>query len=139
MKTKEFIKRVKEMGYDVDNTTALLRINKQGDRCANIEKNYDEMLLFNTANIPFAKLCIEYAETPIAEREEMKKYTVVIPDPLRRGRRVMALGRLEEYKDEIIIQHLKPETLKSERCILTEAEIKRNHAYLWQFAKEVTK
>jgi len=130
MKTKEFIKRVKEMGYDVDNTTALLRINKQGDRCANIEKNYDEMLLFNTANIPFAKLCIEYTETPIAEREEVKKYTVVLPDPRNQKCFKSMLIKLGE---QVTISVCHTDNLRG----LTEAEIKRNHEYLWQFAKEV--
>lgn len=81
-------------------------------------------------DITLAKLCIEYAETPIEEREEEKKYRVVLPDP-KNGYDVKYM--LTKQNGEVTI-------LRAHRCHLTpltEAEIKRNHEYLWQFAKEV--
>ena len=88
-----------------------------------------DIFLF-TKDIELAKLCIEYAETPISEREEEKKYRVVLPDP-KNGCDVKYM--LTKQNGEVTI-------LRAHRCHLTpltEAEIKRNHEYLWQFAKEV--
>lgn len=139
MKTSEFIKKMQQLGYGVIETSDMVSVTSNtifGLVYAVAFKN-QRALILNTASIELAQLCIYYSETPLSEREDEKKYTVVLPDSQRRGKRIMALGKLSEYDNEVIILHIKKETLETERCRLTEAEIKRNHEYLWQFAKEV--
>lgn len=139
MKTKEFIKKVKEMGYHAKNmgfNLAVWGINNR-EVFAHISTGRSHILYLNTSDFYLIRLCLEYAETPIEEREDEKLYTVQLPDALKRGKRIFALGKLKEHESEIIIQKVKKETLNCDRCKLTESEIKRNHEYLWQFAKEV--
>jgi hypothetical protein len=76
------------------------------------------------------KLCIEYAETPLLEREKEKKYTVVVPDP-RNNKDFMYMLIKRDDSIEIGWCH------KSHLTGLTESEIKRNHGYLWEFREEV--
>ena len=139
MKTSEFKKRLREIGYVTNDSTSFISIRgilMEQER-AKIYKSIVAQLSLDTTDYHLIKLCIEYAETPLLEREEEKKYRVIVPDPEKRGKHVLALGRLVERKGEVIIMRVKKETLESDRCHLTESEIKRNHEYLWQFAKEV--
>ncbi len=138
MKTKEFIKEVKKLGYEkVDVARDRINIIDYGLCKASVSLKIEKDIFLDTGSYSIVKLIVEYADTPIEEREEEKLYTVVLHDPKRRGRKVMALGKLEEHRNEVIIQKVKKETLNCDRCKLTESEIKENHAYLWQFAKEV--
>lgn len=139
MKTSEFVRRV-GLRYTVISVNyghAIKVVDAFHDEVAVISCFKSSDIFLFTKDIELAKLCLEYAETPIEEREEEKKYTVIVPDPEKRGKHVLALGRLVERKGEVIIMRVKKETLNSDRCQLTESEIKRNHEYLWQFAKEV--
>lgn len=132
MKTSEFKKRLREIGYVTNDSTSFISIRgilMEQER-AKIYKSIVAQLSLDTTDYHLIKLCIEYAETPISEREEEKKYRVVLPDP-RNGYDVKYM--LTKQNGEVTI-------LRAHRCHLTpltESEIKRNHEYLWQFAKEV--
>lgn len=131
MKTSEFKKRLEELSYKVTLKRGMfLDISTHhGKHCAEI-CIVSKFFALNTVSLELAKLCIEYAETPISEREEEKKYFVILPDPRNDGTRCQAL-----YKGlyGIFIGYVYRRDLQG----FTEAEIKRNHEYLWQFAKEV--
>lgn len=131
MKTSEFKKKIMEEGYRIsDYERGISVFTKSGVEIAVIDCYLPEYFYINTTNIQIAKLCIEYAETPLSEREEEKKYRVVLPDP-KNGYDVKYM--LTKQNGEVTI-------LRAHRCHLTpltESEIKRNHEYLWQFAKEV--
>lgn len=138
MKTKEFIKRVEGLGYRVMKFPPLsvYEVFRRDWLSAAIPMDAEALTLTTTNDLAFAKLCIEYAETPIAEREEVKKYRVELPDSENLAReRVYALAKTCE--GNIVINRVTKNNFNNERCRLTEAEIKRNHEYLWQFAKEV--
>ena len=143
MKTKEFIKRVTELRYisvhDELFKTITIKHQLLIGYSAKVETMIERRVSLNTDDFNLIELCLEYAETPIERREEPKLYNVILPDSLKRGRRVYALGKLVEHEDEVIIQKINLSTLENPRCRLTEEEIKCNHAYLWQFAREVTK
>lgn len=134
MKTSEFKKRVMELnlGVEVIETSNSITVRAMYSELikAIVSAVSEDTLMLNTTNIKLMKLCIKYAETPIEEREEEKKYTVVLPDPRNDGTHCQAL-----YKGlyGICIGYVYRYDLEG----FTEAEIKRNHEYLWQFAKEV--
>ena len=138
MKTSELKMRIKQLGYYLGtyDTHVEVWVGYAGSTpCAKIWNARIGACEINTGNIELIKLCLEYAETPISDREDEKKYIVVLPDPESEGSS-FALART--VNETIVINVAKKsniETLKRYR--LTEAEIKRNHEYLWQFAKEV--
>lgn len=138
MKTSEFVKRVRNLGFDVvEETTNGLTYCKVycGFLMAAVSTVEQGVIWLGTTSMDLIKLCIEYAETPLSEREEEKKYIVILPDPNRIGKRVYALGK---NLGEVIIRNTQRQGLEdSDMYHLTETEIKRNHEYLWQFAKEV--
>ena len=80
MKTSEFIKRVEELGYEVDNISfpTVLRIVAGEDVwIASVETNaLNKVDTRYDANIPseLFDLLVEYAKTPLEEREEPKRY-----------------------------------------------------------------
>lgn len=80
MKTSEFIERVERLGYEVDNISfpTVLRIVAGEDVwIASVETNaLNKVDTRYDANIPseLFDLLVEYAKTPIEEREEEKKY-----------------------------------------------------------------
>ena len=135
MKTSEFKKRVIELGYFFEDMPWEIIVSyPHKGTYVNLSKGNNDIVL-DTRDIELAKLCIEYAETPLSEREDEKKYIVILPDPKRIGKRVYALGK---NLGEVIIRNTQREDFKDSNTFhLTEAEIKRNHEYLWQFAKEV--
>ena len=141
MKTSEFISKVKSLHYEYDVSTVkgFIYIKTYfGTTCARVYTKGRHVLL-DTDNTDLAKLCIEYAETPILERIDVKKYIAKIPDPENLStERIYTLVRA--FNGNIMIS--RPQTkriLENEAYHLTEEEIKRNHAYLWQFAEEVVK
>jgi len=135
MKTSEFKKRLGELQYLVCEDGRFLDIKTLfGKHCARI-CIVSDLVQLNTVSLELAKLCIEYAETPIEEREEEKKYRVRIPDSPERTP-VYALCKL--VNGCVVINQTNESNFQEhDRYRLTEAEIKRNHEYLWQFAKEV--
>lgn len=131
MKTSEFIKKVEDMGYRAEITGNTMFIKgKYGVFLGFSYFQFENHFQIDTADLKLAKLCIEYAETPLADREEEKKYTVVLPDPRNDStHRYMLVKRYDGIRiGWCHVSHLQG---------LTESEIKRNHEYLWQFAKEV--
>lgn len=79
MKTKELIKQVEELGYEVNIRNGEMRISWCGKECVCIELEHQFGIyiysrnLGNNAHRLFA-ICMEYAKTPIDEREKEKKY-----------------------------------------------------------------
>lgn len=129
MKTSEFIKRVEGLGYQTYACEFWITVTDRfGLKGTVFTKDFK--IALSTTDFGLIKICVEYTETPIEEREEEKKYRVVLPDP-KNGYDVKYM--LTKQNGEVTI-------LRAHRCHLTpltEAEIKRNHEYLWQFAKEV--
>ncbi|EGC83384.1 hypothetical protein [Anaerococcus hydrogenalis] len=84
MKTKEFIKRVKELGFEVFNEDDYLVIKDEYEsNVANVNKTtlaqmstdyieWDE--IYDEDKTKLFDLLIEYAKTPIDERKEEKKF-----------------------------------------------------------------
>jgi len=136
MKTKEFIEKVEGLeSYSVviDRGYAKICNRRKDINFAEVSMHQTNYLEVSSFNYKLIKLCLEYAETPIVEREEVKKYTVVLPDP-ERAATIIALAKIEKF---IIIGVEEIGHPLPNNYHLTEAEIKRNHEYLWQFAKEV--
>ena len=129
MKTSEFIKRVEGIGYQTYACEFWITVTDRFGLKGTVFTKYFKIAL-STTDFGLIKICVEYTETPIEEREEEKKYRVVLPDP-KNGYDVKYM--LTKQNGEVTI-------LRAHRCHLTpltEAEIKRNHEYLWRFAKEV--
>ena len=137
MKTKEFIRKVEEMGYHTRNLIGRVSVeySQENTPSAIVSKCTPSVVFLNTGFYPLIKLCIEYAETPIKDREEEKKYRVRIPDSPERTP-VYALCKLANGC-VVIKQTNESNFQEHDRYRLTESEIKRNHEYLWQFAKEI--
>ena len=79
MKTKEFIKRVKELGYDIEISEENVFIKRDGFIIARISRiSMYIMRIYTCFKVKHTKelfdLCTEYASTPIEEREEEKKF-----------------------------------------------------------------
>lgn len=79
METKEFIKRVKELGYKIIETSLYIFVDKNGAALAMISK--EEQYKIETFNIlgeacadELYNICFEYARTPIDERGEEQKF-----------------------------------------------------------------
>ena len=129
MKTSEFIKRVEGLGYQTYACEFWITVTDRfGLKGTVFTKDFK--IALSTTDFGLIKICVEYTETPIEEREDEKKYTVVLPDPRNDGVHFYALIKRH---DGIGIGSIHKSHLEG----LTEAEIKRNHEYLWQFAKEV--
>lgn len=134
MKTSEFKKKIEALGFKVrEYESAISVYDRVGCIRAVINRLHTETISLNTSRLCLIKLCLEYAETPIEEREEEKKYTVVLPDPERKNADCV-LGRTPDNRVVICIKDAGD---FDDSNFLTESEIKRNHEYLWQFAKEV--
>jgi len=136
MKTSEFKKKIEELGLKVTEHGHVFDIHDEyGTRYASINRLVGGCISLNTGRLYLIKLCLEYAETPIEEREEEKRYRVRIPDSPERTP-VYALCKL--VNGCVVINQTNESNFQEhDRYRLTEAEIKRNHGYLWQFAKEV--
>lgn len=85
MKTSEFIKKVKELGFNVIVSPYSILIDKGGTLLAIVEtvKEY-KIETFNIFVEQKAKelfdICVEYARTPLSERKEEKKYYLRLKD-----------------------------------------------------------
>ena len=79
MKTKEFIQRVKKLGYEVDDKGTGMFLYNGNDIIVFVSK--EKQYKLETSNFSAVKnpeelldLCVEYAKTPIEEREEEEKF-----------------------------------------------------------------
>lgn len=70
MKTKEFIKRVKELGYNCFTNESYIFISSGYTSIATIALHKMYCITLYTDDNKLGELCIEYAKTPIEEREE---------------------------------------------------------------------
>lgn len=81
MKTKEFIKRVEELGFNARKSVSYITIRRNCliNAAVNINRIYD-INTFNGGQVDWKNgdelfdLIVEYAKTPIDEREEEDKY-----------------------------------------------------------------
>lgn len=87
MRTKEFLKKVEELGCIVEEGIASydIRLYKElGGLIATLNKKDPYRMLFFTKpscnNEKLFDLCVEYAKTPIEEREAEKKYYLRLKD-----------------------------------------------------------
>lgn len=74
MKTKEFIKRAKELGYNCFTNGSYIFINKGYPWIATIALDRMYYMELWTNDNKLGELCMEYARTPINEREEEEKF-----------------------------------------------------------------
>lgn len=83
MRTKEFIKRVKELGFRVREEKANINIIADNFIIAEVSKNrlycintYNSVKVEWTNEKELFDLIVEYAKTPIEDREEEKKFLI---------------------------------------------------------------
>lgn len=76
MKTKEFIKKVEELGFAVNTVENYYVILNKILVCAEICRTSNRVNLFHECleKNDLLKICVEYARTPIEEREEEEKF-----------------------------------------------------------------
>lgn len=79
MKTKEFIEKVKDLGFDIKIGSVTVFIKCGGRTITRIDKKVPyEINTYAAFEVKDADelfdLCVEYARTPIEEREDVKKY-----------------------------------------------------------------
>lgn len=78
MKTQEFINEIAKLGYEIEKGYARLSVKEEGVilLCVHTEEvlAIDTDKGFRTVPMNLFNLAVEYAKTPIEEREEPKKY-----------------------------------------------------------------
>lgn len=74
MKTKEFIQRVKELGYNCFTNESYIFVSKGYPLIATIALHKMYCITLYTDDNKLGELCIEYAKTPIEEREGEQKF-----------------------------------------------------------------
>ena len=85
MKTKEFADRLRAMGYIVVLDDGIFDIYDNGNAVALVyEKELFRLSLVRgkAVNKSLFDSCVEYAQTPLAEREEEKKYQFKLSLPI---------------------------------------------------------
>lgn len=81
MKTSEFIERVEKLGYKTVKTYSYIDIydaDNMIEPAASVNMYRESQLFIYHAYYKLTKLIIEYAETPLSEREDGKKYYVKV-------------------------------------------------------------
>lgn len=85
MQTKEFIKEVEVLGFEVKDFEGAVHVRIDGEMLLAISKRYEGVLDTDYANFrslswvfrkPVFKLAVEYASTPVDKREEEKEYYI---------------------------------------------------------------
>lgn len=79
METKEFIKKIEKMGYDIEIAYDTIRVTYAGGILARIDKvkpyTLDTKATFEVKHVKeLFDLCAEYARTPLTEREKEQKF-----------------------------------------------------------------
>lgn len=76
MKTKEFIEKVEELGFAVNTVGNYYVILNKILVCAEICRTSNRVNLFHECleKNDLLKICVEYAQTPLTEREEEQKF-----------------------------------------------------------------
>lgn len=88
MKTKEFIKKVEKLGYNIEINWPTIYIKCDGCILARVDKarpyTINTKAAFEVKNAEkIFDLCAEYAKTPIEDREEKKKYYLYLKNKNR--------------------------------------------------------
>lgn len=101
MKTSEFKKKVVELGYTVVDTGVTYEVYNNALVCAVIFKENNRVSLFSEcfANDNLLKICVEYAQTPLTDREEEKKFYL----------QKMKSFYDESYREDYTFLNFKPE------------------------------
>ena len=80
MKTSEFIKQVEELGYETDKINRYIYIKNKGITVAYVRETrvntMDTNYQYGDVSYYLFNLIIEYAKTPLEDREEEKKYYI---------------------------------------------------------------
>lgn len=137
MKIVDFIKEVEKVSkyFKVLDEEYAVRVVMEvtGQTYATVWKSDVNIMELNTSSVELIRLCMELAETPVEEREAVKKYNVILQD---KDGEVFMLRKTEN--DIRIDMATEPYVNReSESWVLTEQEIKENHEYLWPLRKEV--
>lgn len=81
MKTREFIEQVEKLGYKTVKVYSFITIydpDNMDQRVAVVSMRSERQLSISDAIYDLTKLLVEYAETPLEEREDEKKYYVKV-------------------------------------------------------------
>ena len=76
MKTKEFIKQVEELGYKTVKVHSFITVydpDNMDEKVAAVSMRSERQLSISDAIYTLAKLLVDYAETPLDEREDDKE------------------------------------------------------------------
>jgi len=79
MKTKEFIKQVEELGYKTVKVHSFITVydpDNMDEKVAAVSMRSERQLSISDAIYTLAKLLVDYAETPLDEREDETRYYV---------------------------------------------------------------
>lgn len=74
MKTKEFIKKVEELGFETHEDGSILFIHEKGSPAGLVGLEEMYYMRVKTDSKELFELCVEYTQTPIEEREEEEKF-----------------------------------------------------------------
>lgn len=74
MKTKEFIKKVEELGFEIREETEILIICAKGSSVGLVGLNDMYYMRVKTNVKELFDICVEYARTPIEERDDEEKF-----------------------------------------------------------------
>ena len=148
MKTKEFNQEVAKLGFVVSPQERNTYIECDGVIIAKVSRLYT--LVFSTHFAEFSDLqscdqnkifdlCTQLAETPLAEREEPKRYIVKLP-VITRDSNSIYLMRQPDHNFAVGIDWSDRRYIDENlhKYIFTEQEIKDINASYWEFAEEVT-
>ena len=119
MKTSEFKKHIQDLKLEFKETDDFILI----EPIIKIFKKFDGFItLHDVYNLPtlykLIKLATEYSETPISEREEEKKYYIVLSEHFELGWQTLNY----EVEKNCYIFHSKPD-LKLHKTEFTDKEI----------------
>ena len=124
MKTKEFADRLRAMGYIVVLDDGIFDIYDNGNAVALVyEKELFRLSLVRgkAVNKSLFDSCVEYAQTPLAEREEEKKYQFKLSLPI--GIESGIYGWLNQNTDTGEFKLSSRENTAEMKTIFTESEI----------------
>ena len=148
MKYSEFEREVGKLGcevYDTSgdvvvkrNTYTILTVNK--NREFEFDNEWNKWSGIGEIKSPLFDLAYQLAKTPLAEREEEKKYRVKFPSITRGGRKIY-LSKEESCVDPISIDWSEEIYIhdRSDLYTFTEQEIKDIDERYFLFAEEVKK
>ena len=150
MKTTEFVKKVEALGYEVGSFKTDMNIcDSDGHELAIVSKKHRFVMDTNAFDFvtyvndedteKLATLLFEYSATPIADREEEKRYRVKFPGIKRDGKNIYIMRTYNsdgtqgiDWSPEEYIFNDYPGAY-----LFTEKEIKSMNEHYWHFAEEV--